>query len=44
MPYDAAGLWSSPTWSLSNQQVSLNGHFGLGFEDAALSTTERSEP
>ena len=35
MLYDAAGLWSSPTWSLSNQQVSLNGHFGLVFEDAA---------
>jgi hypothetical protein len=35
MLYDAAGLWSSPTWSLSNPQVSLNGHFGLGFEDAA---------
>jgi hypothetical protein len=32
--YDAASLWSSPTWSFSDQQVSLNGHWGLGFEDA----------
>jgi len=33
--YDAAALWSSPTWSFSDQQVSLNGHWGLAFEDAA---------
>jgi hypothetical protein len=35
MLYDAARLWSSPTWSLSNDRVSLEGHWGLGFEDAA---------
>ncbi|HEY2016090.1 MAG TPA: hypothetical protein VGH38_21455 [Bryobacteraceae bacterium] len=33
--YDAARLWSSPTWSLQDPQVSLNGHWGLAFEDAA---------
>ncbi|MGO9261765.1 MAG: hypothetical protein ACLQU1_36510 [Bryobacteraceae bacterium] len=33
--YDAAGLWSSPTWSFPDRQVSLNGHWGLAFEDAA---------
>jgi hypothetical protein len=33
--YDAASLWSSPTWSFSVQQVSLNGHWGLAFEHAA---------
>lgn len=33
--YDAAGLWSSPTWSFSDRQVSLNGHWGLAFEDAS---------
>ena len=32
--YDAAGLWSSPAWSYSDQQVSLHGHWGLAFEDA----------
>lgn len=31
--YDAAALWSSPTWSWPDQQVSLNGHWGLAFED-----------
>ncbi len=34
--YDAASLWSSPTWSFPDQQVSLNGHWGLAFEDGAL--------
>ena len=33
--YDAARLWSSPIWSLPDQQVSLNGHWGLAFEDVA---------
>jgi hypothetical protein len=33
--YDAASLWSSPTWSMPEQQVSLNGHWGLAFEEAA---------
>jgi len=33
--YDAAGLWSSDTWSFPERQVSLNGHWGLAFEDAA---------
>jgi hypothetical protein len=33
--FDAAGLWSSPTWSWPDQLVSLNGHWGLAFEDAA---------
>jgi hypothetical protein len=33
--FDAAGLWSSPTWAFPDGQVSLNGHWGLGFEDAA---------
>ena len=33
--YDAAGLWSSPTWAFTDPQVSLNGHWGLAFEDAA---------
>jgi len=31
--YDASRLWSSPTWSLPDPQVSLNGHWGLAFED-----------
>ena len=33
--YDAAGLWSSAPWSWPEQQVSLNGHWGLAFEDEA---------
>ena len=33
--YDAASLWSSPTWQFSDPQVSLNGHWGLAFEDRA---------
>lgn len=33
--YDAASLWSSPTWSFPDAQVSLNGHWGLAFENAA---------
>jgi hypothetical protein len=33
--YDAASLWSSPPWSFSDEQVSLNGNWGLAFEDAA---------
>jgi hypothetical protein len=33
--YDAAGLWASPPWSLPDPQVSLNGHWGLAFEDSA---------
>jgi hypothetical protein len=33
--YDAAAFWSSPAWSFPDRQVSLNGHWGLAFEDAA---------
>jgi uncharacterized protein (TIGR03437 family) len=32
--YDAASLWSSRPWSMSPSQVSLNGHWGLAFEEA----------
>lgn len=33
--YDAALLWSSEVWGQSNAEVSLNGHWGLAFEDPA---------
>jgi hypothetical protein len=32
--YDAAELWRSESWRMSAADVSLNGHFGLAFEDA----------
>ncbi|MBM3735414.1 MAG: hypothetical protein FJW39_06465 [Acidobacteria bacterium] len=31
--YDAPALWSSPVWSLPPGEASLNGHWGLAFED-----------
>lgn len=33
--YDAADLWSSRPWSMSPPEVSLNGHWGLAFEEGA---------
>ncbi len=33
--YDAAALWASPVWAQPPREVSLNGHWGLAFEDSS---------